>query len=521
MAILNSLAFFIGIIRQPPGFVYLGTVHYWEDYFFYLNHFFQGAHGAWLTANRFTSEPTSPGIIYWTNILMGKIGALFGLNPVLSYNVWLFGLCFFMLFLSAILLSIHFRKSAYLTLTAFIFTVLSSSLQNRVTSSEGTRIFWPFQLWKTPHFSFDRLGGAPHQMIQTILFYVLAFSLFLKLPKTRLPYGQYLIPAVFGVLLSTINPVAAITVIGSAFLTGLVMFILKKPLPESFAIKFIVTAISSGLTCLYMLSIMNTEPHIQTKIWEAANQNFTTWPFLAASIGPIIIFILFGVIAKWKSYQPLELFSLILFAGTYIVFMSPVPARVGIGNIRFLFPATYLFMGLIAASGLSYLAEKLVRFTRIKYETGFLILLGAFVLLTLPTNIWELYIKYPKTDQLLTYLPRESISGLEYLSRIYPYDDVALGNPATHLDTLIPPFSGHTSYSGHILHTIKNSEKQFIASQFYALSLPDPVNFLKSNKIKYVLFSKLDGDQARFEQTYPYLDNINQNPEITLYRVKE
>jgi len=56
LTLLNSINYFVGVYRQQPGEVYLGTTHYFEDYFFYLSQFFQGAHGGWLTQNRYSSE---------------------------------------------------------------------------------------------------------------------------------------------------------------------------------------------------------------------------------------------------------------------------------------------------------------------------------------------------------------------------------------------------------------------------------------------------------------------------------
>lgn len=519
LSILNSISFFAGLFNQPQGSIYLGTVHYWEDYFFYLNHFFQGANGAWLTANRFTSETTEPTIIYWTNILMGKIGSIIGLSPILTYNVFLLILAFLMLLLMGAILLRHFRYQAVPAASAFIFATLASSLQNRVTSSEGVRIFWPYQIWKTPHFAFDRLGGAPHQIIQSILFFILSVTIFWDIKNQKIKHLHYIIPSSAGILLATINPAAAAAIYASALVTVLIIKISNRNLAPTIIPKLFISGFFTGLTCIYMLHLMNIQPHIQTKIWEAVNQNATTWPFLAASIGPIIIFILFGLLSgNLQKLNPLEIFGLILFTGAYFMFMSPIPAKVGIGNMRFLFPATYIFLGIWAVHGLDFVSAKARELTGIGKKTAYIGLLGLFILLSLPTNVWELSQRWPKSNSILLYLPEDIYQGFLFLKDQKPPDLVALGNPASHMDSLIPPLSGHTSYSGHMLHTINHPLKQQTAMAFYSGGLPDPEKFLQDNHITYVIFTGYDGTRAEFTTGKKYLSVIYENPGITVYK---
>ena len=41
ITLLNSIGFFVGTFNRPEGTIYLGTIHYFEDYFLYVNHFFK------------------------------------------------------------------------------------------------------------------------------------------------------------------------------------------------------------------------------------------------------------------------------------------------------------------------------------------------------------------------------------------------------------------------------------------------------------------------------------------------
>lgn len=91
------------------------------------------------------------------------------------------------------------------------------------------------------------------------------------------------------------------------------------------------------------------------------------------------------------------------------------------------------------------------------------------------------------------------------LGTIGGYNDVVLANPNTNMDLLVPALSGHTTYSGHMLLTIRSEEKQLFGSQFFSLNKPDAESWIKANNIRYVLFTSLDGDIKRFIQTYPFL----------------
>lgn len=505
--IVNSTGLIIGILSRPPETVYLGTIHYYQDYFFYINHFFQGAHGAWLTANRYTSEVTPSSIFYWTNVFTGKLGGLIGLSPIASYHVSLLVLTVLTILTMYLLLvrmfptSLPRRQAGKIqAFIGFLFAVLSTSLINHIYV-DGKPMWYPFQLWRTPHFALDRLGSAPHQIFQTLLFLLLAMVCFS--PGTSRPRTKLVLIGILAFSLTSNNPIKAVIFLAAFLATQAVVYILKKPVPYA---KLIVLFLVTACTFVYINLLSAALPHSQAKAWEARQQTITSPVFLLLSVGPISILYLLGIIPSLLSGNTIFIFAIILTLGTYALFLSNIPQAIGVSDLRIIFPALYPFMGAIAVNGVVFIAKKLAKI--IPAMTTITTIVILFILISIPTLYWEIQQKIQNqtnTKDLFIYLPNSIYNMITALGTIGGYNDVVLANPNTHMDVLVPALSGHSTYSGHMLLTIRSGEKQLFGSQFFSLNKPDAESWIKANNIRYVLFTTLDGDIRRFSERYPFL----------------
>lgn len=498
--LINSIGLLVGLMNRPPNTVYLGTIHYFEDYFLYVNHFFQGAHGAWLTANRYTSEVTLPSILYWTDVLTGKFGGLLGLSPIASYHASLLILTISTILVMYVLLAHMFPKSKIHALIGFLFAVLSTSVMNHIYV-HGKPMWYPFQLWKTPHFAFDRLGGVPHQTLQSLFFLLLTILCFSH--GTSRPRVKLVLIGILAFTLTSINPIQAIIFLGAFMATQAIMYVQKKPVPY---IKLLVLFLVTIGTFISVYFLSTTLPHSQARAWDGQQHTRTTLPFLLLSLGPISILFLLGIIPSFLSGNGLFIFAVILTLGTYSLFLSKIPQGLGISNLRIVFPALYPFFGAIAVNGVLMVARKLNKI--IPPMTTIAIVVLLFILISLPTLFWEIEQKIQSqadTKDQTIYLPTPINEMFTALTSIGQFNDVVLANPKTHMDTMVPALSGHSTYSGHMLLTIRGGEKQALASQFFSLNIPDAEVWIRANNIRYVLFTPLDGDIKHFVQTYPFL----------------
>ncbi|MEK7544065.1 MAG: hypothetical protein AAB557_04305 [Patescibacteria group bacterium] len=541
LTLANSANFLSGVMGTRPGEVYLGTTHYYEDYFLYLNQFFQGAHGGWLTLNRYTSESTPASILFWPNILLGKLGGALGLSPEISYNLSVMLLSFAVLIMISSLVAHTFPKDKIKTLMGFLFATLATSLINHIWVN-GNPMWYPFQLWKTPNFALDRLGGVPHQLVQTLLFLLAMHAWFFLRPKKIPALLSLLVSLASLVLLSTLNPVMSAIFLGALWVTQIMMLPKQK---TSWVILF-VTSIGVSATVWYYNLISGEPPHNLSKLWEAGQQITTTPLFMLLSIGPISIIGFIGALSVFKRARPIELFSIVLLIACYALYFSPIPKLIGISNSRVLFPAMYAAWGILGVVGLETIASLLVipalgariqnfinwilgslhfggqASPRMTMNKTFLTVLLSllFFLVSLPTLKWELGQKLavkPEERIPLLYLTTDVYQAFTYLRTAGSFDDIVLANPASHMDAILPALSGHTGYTGHPFATINNEQKKAGAMKFFQLKMTaiEAKEWLKTNNIRYVLFTQFDGDIKRFWLGLPFLKIIFTNSHAT------
>ncbi|MBI4066375.1 hypothetical protein HY411_01520, partial [Candidatus Gottesmanbacteria bacterium] len=462
LTIVNSSNFLTGVRSTKTGEVYLGTTHYFEDYFLYLSQFFQGARGqGWLTANRYTSEQTPASILFWPNVLLGKLGGMFGLSPMVSYNLSIIILTFITVITIYRLQRRIFPGEPFRALVAFLFSVSATSAMNHIWV-DGRSLWYPFQLWKTPNFAFDRLGAVPHQLVQTLLFLLLIDAWFFFRSK-RLP--AVLLSTFLLVLITSLNPVMSALFLVAAWGAALVQR------EKRVIVGLLILSATFTLATFYYLTLTNQQPHIQSKLWEAGQQITTTPLFMLLSIGPISLLGTIGAVTLIKRARPIELFSIVLLATGYALYFSPIPKIIGISNSRVLFPAMYASWGILGVLGLETLAilfHKYVSQIKVSLLTVFLSCL--YLIVSLPTLKWELAQKLlvkPEERVPLLYLPNDVYEGFSYLGRQGSFDDVVLANPVSHMDAMVPALTVHTGYTGHPFATIASDKKRTEASRFF------------------------------------------------------
>jgi hypothetical protein len=494
----------------------MGMVQYFEDYFYYMNNFWQGAHGAWLVANRYTSEHTAPGFNYWLDLLMGKIGGLLGLSPVWSYNLWLIVLVPITLIASLFVIRKFLPKSPFASILAFFFSLLSTSMM-RVTAG---RIVWdPVHELSSDHYAFDRLGSIPRHSAEMLLFYLLTLLVFSDRLK---PLSVILIW-----LLTITNPV-----MGGVFIAVLIAYNVLTKIkrfsgpPVSWS-TILFLSIPAILGYAYMSFIMTTPPHMQARAWEATQQTYPSLVYFLLSAGPMYILAIVGILAYFFSPTPLILFCVLLALGTHLVYFSPIPAAIGVVHGRFIFGAIYPYIAVLAASGTLFIGKIIHTIVPwLKVKTIVLAIFIIFFCLSLPTLVWEYNKKLTEGFDtnpyyFLNYVPVDEYRGLRYLSTQHPYDDAALGAYISRTDLLIPAISGHTGYSGHAIETVNDPDKNARNVAFFRLevSADNAKTWLITNNIRYVVLTPSEGPRDVFEKHYPFLKMIFTNPAITIYRL--
>lgn len=528
--LLNSAPFFYGLTHRPNDKVYLGTIHYYQDFFFYVSQFYQGARGNWLNNNLYTGENTAPSLLYLPNILLGKFFSIFGSNAQYSYNYSLIILTFIRLTLSFKLIKLLTKNSSSKAFAAFIFHLLATSFLNPITV-DGTIQYVPFQLWRTYQFAFFRLGGIPHHALETIIFIILTYYFFKNYSLKT--YHLFLF-FILIISLSLINPLPAALFILSVFFSLFVtlsfgflhsgdpnLHLKLKP----YYFKIIPIIIGFLLSFIYLNRIHRIPPFLQVKLWEQSQQIATSIPFLLASMGPIAILAIIGIYPTIKKINPGSLFVIFLPLISYFLFLSEIPQKIGIANFRLMFNGIYIFLGILASNAVFFLSKLSDKRFHLKEQYSVICLTFLFIIISIPTLFWELNERVSISKNLnekMVYLDRSIYLGYKKLEKLGNQNNIVLADSQTGMDTLIPALSRHKTYNGHALLTIDSEKKRIKASEFFQkkINTQDAKKFLNDNNITYVFFTALEGNAQDFNNMYPFLTSLYKNDSVTIFTNK-
>lgn len=518
MAVFGNIVFLIGIFQTPPGTVYLGVTHYFQDYFLYLSQVVQGMHGMWLNHYLFTSEYVTPTFQYWPNILLGHIARILHLSPILIFNGSTYILLFIMLVGTYVMFKRIFPKK-YLAYTGFLFFVFSTSVLNRLPKTAEVP-YWPFELWGTKHLITNRLSTLPHHLMLTILFCGILIVLFDERIHLR-RWIKWVLTGIQIILLTVLQPVFASMIVGCYVLSCLLF---KK---KDHLIRACVLVISFLIPFLYMVFLLHNQngPDMYAGAWDARQQTLTTTWYLLLSIGPIVPFAVCGIILRIKRLTQIEWFGLLLVLIGYTLFRLPnVDVFLGISNNRVISTGCIIILAWFAATGTDTIA-KLVTRRHTKWKSlVFTFLFMTFFLAVTPTIIWEVKKKVNENNKKdpVAYIPKTTYKAFEFLAQDQSWQNVVLANPINAYDSMVPALSGHKTYSGHMLLTIRSEEKFALSKTFFQLSMTssEAKKFLQTIPISYVLFTTTDGNVEQFQNAYPFLTPIFSTATATVYTVQ-
>jgi len=454
LAIVNQFHVITQWFTRPAGTYFTGIAHSAPDYFLYTDIMAQGASGTLWTAAHFTNEPMAKTWIYWFNALLGWLGNLIGLSPFGTYNVSLFLLVTLLCLLWYYFTKLLYPTNRLLRLTAWIMILTASSF-----SWNGQLLG---QFWFSPAPAFNRLGGVPHQVFQTIVFLLLAISFNRR--------SLFMIP--IAALAASANPIHMVLFIAAAI-------VLRAP--RVIPLILVSVPVMFATNAAFDLPVLAA-----AKAWENAQYvSVSLWQFIL-SIGPIALLVPFGVKPFLKEKTPLRILLFSFSLLSIIVFFSPIPKLLGTTSVRWLSPAGYGVLGILAAEGLLRIKGKIIPTMPLYFL--FFILYSVFTIPALATQI-----QARANTSELNYVPMTVIEVLVQLKVTGPgpvmEHSVVLTDPALPYDVLVPTFTGLPSFSGHPIHTLYPGVKEKLRRDYFAEKMtPDEQKqFLKDHRIRYVI----------------------------------
>lgn len=500
----NMWPFITGSFHTPAGYVFLGTVHHPPDYFYYLSQFALGKYRIITSIDLFTAEHVPATFVGWTNVLLGKLFFLFGFSPFIAYHTSVL-LC------TVLLLYLSYRLAGRLipatkTLSLYLFVLFHAFSVMRDGSPSYGDYYTNFAVPRV------RLGGVPHQLI------LHAASLGIILLYTRVRTGRMRISnavllAFVSIILASLQPVLWTLLFSVLILTEFLSHLSDRTNLRHAINALLLVSLPSVPVLFSLHTLFTTLPFSQLRAWEALQQTPLTIEHFVSATGPIFLLSLLflpGFVRK-RSWE--RIFVSSFAALSYILFLSPIPNVLDISHVRFMSTLAILCVSIIASDGISQLRHIGPRIRNIPLlSTALLIVLTVYLV---PNHKKTLTLVSGFSPQnAFHYLPRDTYDTLITAGKVMKPEDVAL--VTWPYNETFPALTGHRSYDGHPLLTIRAEEKTQNSEAFFSshLSIDQAQTLLSENDITYVI-----ARQDSPIRTFPFLRAVFSDAEITLYRV--
>jgi hypothetical protein len=531
MTVLNLWHIIYYFFNRPPGSTFIGISHHYEDYFYYLSQVTQGMTGSWATQNLYTTEPIPSTLLWWTNIILGKIAAIFKLNPWTVYDGGLFvmtALSIYIFYLGAKnLYPTHFLKR----LTVLLFASLSTCGYTYVKNQAGESVINPIVYFYNYTSSLNRLGGVVHLMMQNVLSLIVIFvyadiltQIFWGNSQSKKLIGKTIILSLSAFLLSFINPVYiifdALCMIILTVGTVIIRFNLKK-LIKLITVGLIIT-IPLVIPYILMEQAFKVPFYQYFRWWESSVLRAPVQNFIY-SYGPLLILAPIGIIPFLSKISPLRIIGVLWAILPIAIYWTNLPGRFSIPVFRIPQPPSYIILGAFVVEALYLPGMLLAKLTKnpIFLTVIFLALSSIYLIYQIPMINEEVRSRKENYTLMswLNHINNDLLEGLMVL-KSFPHDKNVLA--FNNLELLVPAISGQRVYTAHRSLTLEYPRKIAETAVFYTNQLDSFQGkyFLDINHIGWVLWKKADGDPTNFAIGYPFLKIWYENPAIIIYKVE-
>jgi hypothetical protein len=523
LSLLNISRIFYSALYVPADSTYLAVGHYYEDYFEYVQQIAQGGFGHTQVENQFTVSDETKTIVAWGSYLViGKVASSIGLSPFFAYwaSVFIFSYILFLV-LFYLIRNILPGLPFYFQVLTLLLGVLAVPFVHSVTFAPFIIQFYDY--WYAPITLFQRIGAVPHHMISSIAT-GLTFLVFVRLTKQafKKDFHIFTIDSFFLTVLILLvlvsSPLHAITLVTSISTVGVILFFriyrnkVDQTVARSFLFSLLFPFIIFGLTAVYLKFSQGTGQLFErARMWESLQNHRESALRLILTIGPIIIFIPFGIIRFIKSVSVVRLTLLAFVFFSYLYYLSPCAYLLGTFNQRFLLtPYIYVVFSCISVEYI-YGVMKREGARKILIQCVVALVFFYFILGTLITN------RSFFNSNAINYLPNNVIEGITQLQRTHK--KAVLTSPYSTLGMIVPILVDRNVYIGRTIFTPDLEAKQIVANAFYQhqFSNEEAEKFLIDNTIGYILLASSDPYSVDSLRQYPFLTEFYKNDDITIY----
>ncbi len=518
-AMLTLLPYLAGNSLAPAGTKFMWFIGNNLDQNSYMAWIKQGAEGRFLFEDKFTTEPQSGLFFFPFFLLLGWICRLTGLAPLAVYHGARILLAFTLLLL-AYVFSGRFIKDPKQRIYFLILLSISSGFgwlfQDKVSLNPETNPFTltAADMWITETITFTTMLTKPLFTVSVISMLGIFSGMLNAFESGKAKYAVF--AGLAGIFLALTHPYDMVTVYG--VLALLCVFIYfgpggKNALPKTlllFSLFFFLTLPAM----LYEYLFFTLDPVFRE--WGKANLTVSPNPY-----SYLIGFGLVGLAALYysvkKGFKP-EPEERLLFAWALaFILLTYFPVKFQ----RRLVLGVHIPLCLLAVKALYSYA--LPAFKKNMPGLKKQIVLSAFIILAVPTNIIFIIDDLKDTAAFPeNYNIREAdYQTLRWIDNNIPEGHTFISSFL--MGVYLPSETGSKVYAGHYDQTIDWERKRREIRAFYSarVSIKERLDFLKANKIEYVLLGTWEKLQGKPEFPAEDFEKVFDNGSAAVFRVKD
>lgn len=520
--IITFLPNLVGIFTAPSDTVFWGlqTTNS-RDTPVYYSWIEQAKDGHLLFKNLYTSE-TEPRFIFdpfWLGV--GLFAKIFSLSGFAAYQLARIFLIPVFLAVAYIFISYFFKETKTKKI-CFILLIFSSGISGLLWPfvEIGASNFWPppMDLWSSESSTFYTLYHSPHFITSLLLTVLIFFILLQSFEKKKYLYS--FLAGFAALFLFFFHPYHVPTIFVIPGLYVAIQSIKKSSIRWDLVKHYIILITVSSPAILYHLWALNT---FWTRQQFALQNNLLTPPFynFLLSYGFLFIFGILGffILLLKKEKSDKEFFLLVWFPAQIILPYLPF-----LNFQRKMIEGLHFVMVLMAIIGLSFLKNFLERKNLISFSRP-KILLSILLLLSLLFFFSSYYIlvrdiKLYRDYNSFVFLKKEMIGAMAWLKNNTPEESIIFSSYDS--GNVIPAFGVRPVFLGSNGNTALSGKKtEQVELFFQKYGDRTRTAFLKINKIDYLFFGSEEKTVANFNPDEDkYLENVYQNNEVIIYKVK-
>ena len=495
--LLSFLPLFYFLKITPPNTVFPLIHNHPQDYHLYLQFMRQALDGRWLFIDRFTPEVFPARFVYLVYLLLGKLGAVTGLDLPLIYTLsrLIFGAVFLILIYR--LIRIIYPGDKNKRILAVFLTFFGCGFWTLSFFDKTIIIRRILNFWSEVDI-LERFTYIPHHLFAKMLMVASIILLINALEKRK--KSLLFAATVAGFLCGLSSPFVYVNLVVIIVITFLILIVIKRQViakhDKIFADRFLIFfLLFSSLSLLYLRFVETSGfPWNHYLEREKLVFNISFWEYLLFS-GLPFIFSLFAVPSFIKSRKIAHLFILSWLFEPWLSLFLLAPFF-PLQKVRFLAGCAFIPMGIMGSLGMVVIAKRLSR-----HSHHYRLVLILFLIISSLIFSVNIYSNYKDRTASLSpslynvYLPNEIVTALTYFDKYTPVDSVVLSQGF--MGNLVPAYSHNKVVAGHLTNTYQMAEKNAEVDSFFRQNDPASAQkLIEKYQVKYVFYS-LDTDPPK------------------------